>query len=123
MPPIEPCASARSQGGSARSLRPGAFVDVVAVIAPPRPALLVPLTAVRRAPYGEHVFVLVEEEGQSRARQRVVQTGPVQGTDIVVTDGLAEGELIAGAGSFKLREGLLVQMTDPPEGGEPTPVN
>ena len=58
MPAIEPCASARSPVGSARSLRPGAFVDVVAVTAPPRPALLVPLTAVRRAPYGEHVFVL-----------------------------------------------------------------
>jgi hypothetical protein len=47
----------------------------------------------------------------------------VQGTDIVVTDGLAEGELIAGAGSFKLREGLLVQMTDAPSAGKPTPVN
>jgi membrane fusion protein, multidrug efflux system len=100
--------------GLGEQLRPGAFVDVVAVTAPPRPALLVPLTAVRRAPYGEHVFVLVDEDGQSRARQRVVQTGPVQGTDIVVTEGLAEGELIAGAGSFKLRDGLLVQLADPP---------
>jgi membrane fusion protein, multidrug efflux system len=78
---------------------------------------------VRRAPYGEHVFVLANEDGQSRARQRVVQTGPVQGTDIVITDGLAEGELIAAGGSFKLREGLLVQLTDPPGGGEPSVVN
>lgn len=50
----------------------------------------------------------------TRARQRVVQTGTVQGSDIVVTDGLAEGELIAGAGSFKLRDGLLVESADPP---------
>ena len=77
----------------------------------------------RRAPYGDHVFVLVDEDGQSRARQRAVQTGPVQGTEIVVTDGLAEGELIAAAGSFKLREGLLVQIANPPEGGEPTRIN
>lgn len=55
--------------------------------------------------------------------QRVVQTGPVQGTDIVITGGLAEGELIAAAGSFKLREGLLVQMTNPAEGGEPSLVH
>jgi membrane fusion protein, multidrug efflux system len=108
--------------GLGEALRPGAFVDVVALTAPPRPALLVPLTAVRRAPYGQHVFVLVDEDGQSRARQRIVQTGAVQGTDIVVTDGLAEGELIAGAGSFKLREGLLVQ-TDPPVAGAPTRIN
>jgi membrane fusion protein (multidrug efflux system) len=109
--------------GLGDTLRPGAFVDVVALTAPPRPALLVPLTALRRAPYGEHVFALVEEDGQPRARQRVVQTGAVQGTDIVVTEGLAEGELIAGAGSFKLREGLLVEMTHPPKGGEPSRIN
>jgi membrane fusion protein, multidrug efflux system len=109
--------------GLGERLRPGAFVDVVAVTAPPRPALLVPLTAVRRAPYGQHVFVLVDEDGRSRARQRVVHTGAVQGTDIVVTDGLAEGELIAGAGSFKLREGLLVQMTNASAGDEPIRIN
>ena len=123
MPPIEPCGFRAIARGLGEILRPGAFVDVVAVIAPPRPALLVPLTAVRRAPYGEHVFVLVKEDGQSRARQRVVRTGEVQGTDIVITEGLAEGEVIAGAGSFKLREGLLVEMTEPPESGEPTRVN
>jgi membrane fusion protein (multidrug efflux system) len=113
-------AIARGLGGV---LRPGAFVDVVAVTAPPQPALLVPLPAVRRAPYGEHVFVLAQEKGQWRARQRLVQTGPVQGTDIVVKDGLAEGELIAAAGSFKLREGLLVQTPGSPEGGPPSQPN
>ena len=61
--------------------------------------------------------MLAEEEGQWRARQRLMQTGPVQGGDIVVKDGLAEGELIAAAGSFKLREGLLVQAAGSPEGG------
>jgi membrane fusion protein (multidrug efflux system) len=118
--------------GLGETLRPGAFVDVIAVTAPPQPALLVPLTAVRRAPYGEHVFVLVEEDGQTRARQRVVQTGTVQGTDIVITDGLVEGELIAGAGSFKLRDGLLVSadlpgkraaVTSPPDRGDAPPVD
>jgi membrane fusion protein (multidrug efflux system) len=52
-----------------------------------------------------------------------VQTGPAHGTDIVITDGLAEGELIAAAGSFKLREGLLVQITNAPGGGEQTRIN
>ena len=59
----------------------------------------------------------------SRARQRAVQTGPAQGTEIVITDGLAEGALIAAAGSFKLREGLLVQITNAPGGGEQTRIN
>ncbi|HEX9791455.1 MAG TPA: efflux RND transporter periplasmic adaptor subunit [Kiloniellales bacterium] len=95
--------------GLGEILRPGAFVDVVAMTAPPQPALFIPLTAVRRAPFGQHVYHLVEEQGQVRARQRIIRTGPVQGGEITVLDGLAEGDLIAAAGSFKLREGLLVQ--------------
>jgi membrane fusion protein (multidrug efflux system) len=95
--------------GLGEILRPGAFVDVVAMTAPPQPALFIPLTAVRRAPFGQHVYHLVEEQGQVRARQRIIRTGPVQGDEITVLDGLAEGDLIAAAGSFKLREGLLVQ--------------
>ena len=105
-------ALAKSMGGT---LRPGGFVDVVATISAPQPMLFVPLTAVRRAPYGELVFALVEEDGKLRARQRIVQTGPVQGDEIAVVKGLAEGDLIAAAGSFKLREGLLVQTTKPGE--------
>jgi membrane fusion protein (multidrug efflux system) len=105
-------ALAKSMG---ETLRPGAFVDVIATISEPQPMLFVPLTAVRRAPYGELVFALVEEEGKLRARQRIVQTGPVQGDEIAVIKGLAEGDMIAAAGSFKLREGLLVQATKPGE--------
>jgi len=96
--------------GLGEALRPGGFVDVVATVAPPQPSLFVPLTAVRRAPYGQLVYVLVEEDGKLRARQRVVKTGPVQGDDIAVVEGLTESDLIAAAGSFKLREGLLVQV-------------
>jgi membrane fusion protein (multidrug efflux system) len=72
--------------------------------------LFVPLTAVRRAPYGELIYALVEEDGKLRARQRVVKTGPVQGDEIAVIEGVSEGDVIAAAGSFKLREGLLVQI-------------
>jgi membrane fusion protein (multidrug efflux system) len=95
--------------GLGETLRPGAFVDVVATVAAPQPTLFVPLTAVRRAPYGELVYILAEEQGQLRARQRIVQSGPVQGNEIAILEGLAEGDLVAAAGSFKLREGLLVQ--------------
>ncbi|MEZ5935393.1 MAG: efflux RND transporter periplasmic adaptor subunit [Alphaproteobacteria bacterium] len=100
--------------GLGDSLRPGAFVDVVAATALPQPVLLAPLTAVRRAPYGAHVFALArQQDGSFRARQRAIETGPVQGSAIVIKAGLAEGELIAGAGSFKLRDGLLTFADDP----------
>ncbi len=106
--------------GLGEVLRPGTFVDVVAATAPPRPTLLVPLTAVRRSPYGQHVYVLQEEEGNLRARQRVVKTGAVVGEDIAVSEGLREGALIAAAGSFKLRDGVLVRVDDASPGQQAT---
>jgi membrane fusion protein (multidrug efflux system) len=106
--------------GLGEVLRPGAFVDVIAMTAPPRPSLFVPLTAVRRATYGQYVFVLASEQGKLRAHQKIVRTGPVQGNDIVVLDGVAEGDLIAAAGSFKLREGMLVRIADAAETQTPT---
>lgn len=106
--------------GLGASLRPGTFVDVSAVVSAPRKTVMVPLTAVRRSPGGQHVFVIVEENGKLRARQRLVETGPVQNDDIAVEKGLAEGELIAAAGSFKLRDGLLV-ATDAPAASASAP--
>ncbi len=95
--------------GLGDKLRPGTFVDVIAVISKPREMVMVPLTAVRRSPNGQHVFVITEEDGKLRARQRAVQTGPVQDDEIAIEKGLAAGEVIASSGSFKLRDGLLVQ--------------
>jgi membrane fusion protein (multidrug efflux system) len=94
-------------------LRPGAFVDVIANTAVPRQRVVVPLTAVRRSPAGQHVFVIETKDGKSRARERIIETGAVVGGNIVVEKGLEVGELVAAAGSFKLRDGLLI-TTDPP---------
>jgi membrane fusion protein (multidrug efflux system) len=94
-------------------LRPGTFVDVTVETMKPRNAVMIPLAALRRSSAGQHVFVLVEEDGKLRARQRAVETGPVQGGEIAISKGLAIGELIAASGSFKLREGLLVDVGTP----------
>jgi membrane fusion protein (multidrug efflux system) len=99
--------------GVGRTFRPGMFIDVLAVTAPPRTAVLVPLTALRRSAQGNHVFVLAEEDGKLRARQRDVDIGPVQNGEIVIEKGLAAGELVAASGSFKLRDGLLVRRDVP----------
>jgi membrane fusion protein (multidrug efflux system) len=101
--------------GLGQTFRPGTFVDVVVTTAKPQPTVLVPLAAVRRSPNGQHVFTLVDENGKLRARQRLVTTGAVIGNEIAVSKGLTVGELVATSGSFKLREGLLVET------GEATP--
>lgn len=100
--------------GFGELLRPGTFVDVTVETGKPQSAVMVPLSAIRRSTAGQHVFVLVDEDGKLRARQRAVETGPVTDGKIAIEKGLAEGELVAASGSFKLREGLLVQTEAPP---------
>jgi membrane fusion protein (multidrug efflux system) len=110
--------------GLGTSVRPGIFLDVIAGTGKPQAVVLVPMNAVRRSPYGQHVFVLAQEEGKLRARQRVVETGPVVGQDIAISKGLAVGEHIATSGSFKLMDGALVQEEAPPsESGGPAQVS
>lgn len=100
--------------GMGERLPPGSFVDVLAVTAAPQQVLHIPLTALRRAAYGDHVFVLAEVEGVLRAKQRPVVAGPsMPGESIVIVQGLSLGERIAARGSFKLREDLKVQVADP----------
>jgi membrane fusion protein (multidrug efflux system) len=99
--------------GLGETVRPGMFVDVSAQITESQTAIVVPLTAVRRSAHGEYVFILSEEDGKLRARQRTVKTGPIQDDHIIVLEGLEAGEAIAAAGSFKLRDGLLVHTEIP----------
>jgi len=101
------------------TLKPGAYVDVRAAAGPPVVAVSVPLPSVRRAPYGDHVFKLVEAEGQTRASQVMIQSGPVVDNRVLVLSGLTAGDRIAGIGAFKLRDGMLVKTSIP--GQDPGP--
>jgi membrane fusion protein (multidrug efflux system) len=94
--------------------RPGMFIDVTAVTSAPQKTVLVPLASVRRSPEGQHVFVLEKDGDKTRARQRAVQTGAVVNDEIAINNGLVVGDLIAASGSFKLRDGTLVQAEAPP---------
>lgn len=100
--------------GLGEVFRPGMFVDVTAITSQRRTVVLVPLASVRRSPQGQHVFVIGSEDGKVRARHRVVKTGPVINDEIAIETGLAAGDLIAASGSFKLRDGALVQTETPP---------
>ncbi len=93
-------------------LRPGTYVEVEVPLAAPKMYVVLPDTAVRRASYGDHVFLVVKgaKEGEFRAKQKFVKLGPsiAGGSDVIVTDGLNEGDEVAASGSFKLRDGALV---------------
>jgi membrane fusion protein (multidrug efflux system) len=91
---------------------PGASVRVQVPVGPERKAVVVPVSALRKGPEGDHVFVIATaKDGKSRSQVRKVVAGPVLGDEIVILDGLAAGERVASSGSFKLRDAALVALT------------
>jgi membrane fusion protein, multidrug efflux system len=93
---------------------PGSSVRVLVPIGPTRDAVVVPVSALRKGPGGDHVFVIAPaKDGKTRAQLRLVKSGPVLGDEIVIVDGLAAGERVAASGSFKLRDAVLVAVAEP----------
>lgn len=88
---------------------PGSSLRVSVPVAEPQQVVVIPVSALRRGPGGDHVFLLVPTpEGQLRAQTRRIVAGPALGDEVIVREGLQLGERVAAAGSFKLREGALV---------------
>lgn len=100
---------------ASRSPGPGASVRVAVPVGVTRTAVTVPVSAIRKGPEGDHVFVLQpDKNGKLRAHLRRVDVGAMLGDDIVVEKGLSAGERVAASGSFKLREAVLVGITNEP---------
>lgn len=101
---------ARIDEGS-RTLVPGGSVRVNVPIGPPRVAIAVPASALRKGPGGDHVFVIArDDKGASRAHVRPVRSGAMLDDQVVIDSGLAAGEQVATSGSFKLRDAALVSV-------------
>jgi len=119
-------------------LKPGMFIDVEVPVAPVAEYVSIPSTALRRAAFGDHVFVLTPmdlsklpppppgappQQGPPPmvATQRMVQLGANLGDSVIVIGGLKPGEKIASGGSFKLREGAMVMQAPPAPAATPSP--
>jgi len=90
---------------------PGASVRVKVPAGPQGQAVAVPISALRKDPSGDHVFVIqADKDGKQRAHVRQVRSGEALGDTVLIEDGLEPGELVATSGSFKLREGVLVAV-------------
>jgi membrane fusion protein (multidrug efflux system) len=104
--------------GAARAAAPGASVRVVVPVGATSAAVLVPVSALRKGPAGDHVFVIATDaEGATRAQTRPVHAGAMVGDEVVILSGLVAGEQVAASGSFKLREGAKVQVAGAPQAG------
>lgn len=92
---------------------PGASVRVRVPIGSPRKAVAVPVSALRKGPEGDHLFVIApDKDGKLRASMRQVQSGMMLGDEVLIHSGLNAGERVAASGSFKLRETALVAVAE-----------
>ncbi len=103
--------------GAANAPAPGASVRVRVPVGAPRAAVAVPVSALRKGPGGDHVFVIApDKDGKTRAHLRQVESGTMLGDEVVIHAGLSAGERVAASGSFKLRDAMLVAIASDPEG-------
>lgn len=104
---------------AAHVLVPGSAVDVL-VATQPFDVVTVPATALRYDASGNHVYVIrdVDTKGDNgaagkkelRAAKRAVTPGAQHDAWVVISEGLAAGERVAANGSYKLRDGMLVNV-------------
>ena len=92
-------------------LVPGGIVGVTVERGAPRSALVVPQAAVQLDQAGRYVLVV---DAARKVELRRVKTGVEDGRDIVVADGLKEGELIIVEGIQKVRPGQVVAASVAP---------
>lgn len=97
-------------------LIPGMAVETTVTLSDPIESLVVPLTAIIHAPYGDTVFVIEDdaEKGGLKARQQFVKLGKSRGDFIQILDGLTEQDDVVSAGAFKLYNGQAVVVSETP---------
>jgi membrane fusion protein, multidrug efflux system len=93
-------------------LVPGGIVGVATDRAKPAPSLMVPQAAVLLDQAGHYVMLVNDAK---TVEQRRITTGVEQGRDIVVTDGLKQGELVIVEGIQKVHPGQIVAATVVPQ--------
>jgi membrane fusion protein, multidrug efflux system len=94
------------------ALIPGGIVGVIVPRGAPRSSLVVPQSAVLFDQAGHYVLVV---DDAKKVEQRRVTTGSEQGRDVVVSDGLKEGELVIVDGIQKVHPGQVVSASVVPE--------
>lgn len=98
-------------------LRPGMFVTVDVPQDAEASHVVLPVTAIQFAPYGDTVFIvedMTDPKGNSYrgVRQQVVKTGETRGDRIAILSGVRPGEEVVTSGGFKLRQGAAVEINN-----------
>ncbi len=108
-------------------LRPGMFVKTNVGLGSADPAITVPTSAIKYAPYGDSVFIVENVTGPKGqkylgVRQQFVKLGNSRGDQVAVLSGIKPGEIVVSSGVFKLRTGAAVNVNNKVQpGNNPAP--
>lgn len=104
----------RVKATNTAALRAGMSVNVRLPASLPQRVITVPATAIRRAAWGDFVYVVTSDsEGKQRAQQRGITVGSSLGERVIVRKGIAAGTDVVADGSFKLAENALISIASP----------
>ena len=120
-------------------LLPGTSVNIEVNAGKAARYITVPQTAVTFNPYGNTIYLAVEdkdEKGQPKkddkgqpklvARQAFVVTGPTRGDQVAVFEGIKEGDTVVTAGQLKIQNGTSLAVNNavqPTNNPKPKPVD
>ncbi|MCQ4259835.1 MdtA/MuxA family multidrug efflux RND transporter periplasmic adaptor subunit [Stutzerimonas stutzeri] len=94
----------------AELLIPNQFVNVRLRVETLEDAVLIPAAALQFGSRGNYAYVVGED---SKVELRVLEVGPSNGEQAVITKGLSVGERIVMEGTDRLRDGSEVEVVDP----------
>lgn len=113
-------------------LLPGTSVNIEVASGKPSRYITVPQTAVTFNPYGNTIYLAVDngkdEQGKPKlaARQAFVVTGPTRGDQIAVFEGIKEGDTVVTAGQLKIQNGTALTINNsvqPTNDPKPKPID
>ena len=103
-------------------LLPGMFAELNVLLPDVQPRVVVPETAINFSLYGHSVYVVVPTDDQGQAQEdgeqalqvkrRFVTTGERRDGQVVVLEGLEDGDQVVSAGQLKLNDGAAVVINN-----------
>ena len=98
-------------------LTAGMFGEVQIEVGAAREVVVIPVSSVEYAPYGNSVYVVQRAQTEQgvktlTAKQQIVQLGARRGDFIAVTGGIKTGDEVVTLGSFKLRPGAEIAIRE-----------
>ena len=97
-------------------LRPGMYAVAEVELPKQLGVVVVPKTSITYSLYGDSVFVVRD----NTAHRVPVKLGAEHDEEVVVTEGVAAGDMVVSAGQLKLQDGAAVALSDGSQAAAPT---